>query len=176
MSQIQQIITGHRRSHPDHVDPYSIAKIAAYAPEPIDALSYMVSGEQDQRVRKLRTIMRNLGRERNCAVLYATPYGQEFRRVIRLQRNTYQLEAWNPSLNCWDLRDTGQKLTPSEMVDSLFSRDNKSHRKDFLQRWSVMLEFRSCLENEQVLEDFIRFIPDEDTHCLRFTSIPVGTT
>lgn len=163
MSQIQEIIAEHRRSQPNSIDPYAISKIAPYAPAPIVALNDLVSNAEDSRVRKLRTIMRNLGRERNCAVLYATPYGQEFRRVIRLDKNLYQLEAWNPSLNQWDTRDSKKGMTPSQMVDSLFSRDNQSHRASFLERWSVMLEFRSCLDTEDCLEDFVRFIPDEDT-------------
>jgi len=163
VSQIQEIISGHRRSQSIHENPYAISKIAPYAPEPVEALKYLVEDIDDLRVRKLRTIMRNLGRERNCAVLYATPYGQEFRRVIRLKQNIYQLEAWNPSSTEWDVRDTKDNMTPSQMVDSLFSIDNESHRSGFLERWSVMLEFRSCLDNEEVLEDFIRFIPDEDT-------------
>lgn len=163
MSQIQDIITDHRRSQVGHADPYAISKITPYAPAPLEALNYMLGNTEDRRVQRLRTIMRNLGRERNCAVLYATPYGQEFRRVIRLQKSVYQLQAWNPSTDAWDSRELGQKLSPSDMVDSLFAFDHRSHRTDFLRRWSVMIEFRSCLDHPQVLEDFVRFIPDEDT-------------
>lgn len=162
MSQIQQIITNHRRWQPEQFNPYAVSKIEPYAPSPMDALKYMV-GEDDQKLRKLRTIMRNLGRERNCAVLYAAPYEQEFRRVIRLQKDVYQLQAWNTSTFSWDARDSGEQSTPTEMVDSLFARDNAHHRSAFLRRWSVMLEFRSCLENQEMLEDFVRFMPDEDT-------------
>lgn len=163
MSQIQEIITQHRRLQVGHTDPYSVSKISPYAPAPLEALSEVVSSTEDAKLRKLRTIMRNLGRERNCSVLYATPYGREFRRVIRLQKSLYQLQAWNPASNSWDARELAQKLTPSEMVDSLFAFDKGSHRQAFLRRWSVMLEFRSCLDNQQILEDFVRFIPDEDT-------------
>ena len=165
MHQVQDIISRHRRTLEGH-EPYFPGKIKPDAPTPIAVLKTQFGSAQDSTVIRLRTIMRNLGRERNYPVLYAAPYGPEFRRIIRVSdadQQYYQTEAWNAVQSCWLVRDRNRHRSAAEMVSSLFSWDDQSHRYAFLAKWTVLLEFRNCLENKEVLEDFVHFLPDEDS-------------